>query len=240
MVFKNDSTKFFVECYFNKYADAITEEERKSLDVLTFDGAPEEFAHIDLSDLLLFPNVKKITIKNATLSKQNLEMISNSNVEAVYINKSVCEDSNDLGCLKSIKRLEIVRCVNQNYSFLANLPQIEQLAIANPIFNSPISMKYIAGMKNLRALNLQRCNIQDLDYLSNCQNLDRINFLWAQLPDNIVDVINSLKKLKRIYISKEHDMTGVRKDIEVKRNLIDLMLIPRDKPASPGKVEATK
>ena len=81
---KNYNLELFLSNYFGKNVKEISEEEFKSLEMLSLDGLDIEglYEKIDFNEVMgMFPNIKKLVINNYVL-KQSLEKSIN---DCIYI-----------------------------------------------------------------------------------------------------------------------------------------------------------
>ena len=96
-------------------------------------------------------------------------------------------------------------CYVENYEFLSNIKQLTTLIINNPYTEDDIDLSYISQTIFLKVLVLDRCIITNFGSIANLKNIDYLSLLWTSLPSDYVNIINSLKNLKRLYIPSRYN-----------------------------------
>ena len=144
----------------------------------------------DLTDLRLFPNLKKIIIRDSV--DVNLEQLNNSNIEIVELyNSSV--DASNIDC--DIEILVMHNTDIENAGALANLNKLQDLEIN---FSNVKDISFLGDMKKLKTLSLINNNIDDYSVLSDLK-LDELILSCTQVND--WDFIRELKTVKSLNIA---------------------------------------
>lgn len=155
--------------YFNK-------EDLKDIDDIILNGKKMngDINKVDFNELKLFPNLKKIEIKNLNINKSDIENINNlkyidlrnctiesienlKDIENMTINNSTIMDFNNITKLSKLKTLELINIDIDDFKFLKELKNIEILKIKNIKdfsldkidFNLPIKYLSIEGIEEL-------------------------------------------------------------------------------------------
>lgn len=172
-----------------------------------------ELSHVsDLTDLRLFPNLKKLIIRNS----QNvaLEQLNNTNIEIVETYHSAV-DASDMDC--DIEILVMHNTDLSNEESLANLTKLEDLEIN---FSNVKDISFLSGLKKLKKLSLINndiseysllCDLKleelvfsctqvdDWSFISNLKSLNTLNLAFTNFDD--ITLLTSLKKLQNLDLS---------------------------------------
>lgn len=144
----------------------------------------------DLTDLRLFPNLKKVIIRDSV--DVNLEQLNDTNIKIVEVYNSTVDASN-IDC--DIEILVMHNTDIENTESLANLTKLQDLEIN---FSNVQDISFLSNMKKLRTLSLISNDIIDYSVLSDLK-LDELILSCTQVND--WSFISELKTVKSLNIA---------------------------------------
>lgn len=141
---------------------------------------------IYFEELDLFPNLKKIEIKNINIEENNIEKLKN--IEEIHFenceietlkplvnvkNLSICHSKvKDIEELKNIKQLELIDIELNDFEFLKQLKQLEQLSIKNVVDFSLEKINFFLPIKYLSVGGIEHI---DTDIIKKYTNLETLS-----------------------------------------------------------------
>lgn len=144
----------------------------------------------DLTDLRLFPNLKKIIIRDS--QNVDLEQLNSTNIKIVETYNSAV-DAFDIDCDMEILVMHNTDLSNEES--LANLTKLEDLEIN---FSNVKDISFLSGLKKLKKLSLINNDISDYSVLCDLK-LDELVFSCTQVKD--WSFINDLKSLNTLNLA---------------------------------------
>ncbi len=205
MISKFDIEKY-LEIVFRKNIINITKNEMLNLNCITleFKKTQEDEKTLELSDIIkLFPNLKKIILKNAIINQKILKDLSTIKIEYLeFVNCSI-QDEISFKELSFLKELSTTSCSMLNFRFIQTLnSQIQTIIIRKPIDEKTIDISIISNYVNLKNLILENCIIDSIEKLTEFQKLEKLSLLWSEIKQHEnINVFNNLPLLKELYIS---------------------------------------
>lgn len=229
---KNYNLELFLSNYFGKNIKEISEEEFKSLEMLSLDGLDIEglYEKIDFNEVMgMFPNVKKLVINNYVFTKEDIEFINKDSIVEYSFYKCDFKSIKDIKLFNHAEVLMFERCAFRSYSFLNDdYSKLEVLCLSNPADEEEIDLLNVNTL-NIKELYFERCIIKNFKAISKFVDLEFINILGTEINyDELVCFVN-LEKLSTLFVGEEYVDDEVvnllrEKNIEVKYNVNDLLL----------------
>lgn len=234
---KNYNLELFLSNYFGKNVKEISEEEFKSLEMLSLDGLDIEglYEKIDFSEVMgMFPNVKKLVINNYVFTKEDIEFINKDSIVEYSFYKCDFKSIKDIKLFNHAEVLMFERCAFRSYSFLNDdYPKLEVLCLSNPADEEEIDLLNVNTL-NIKELYLERCIIKNFKAISKFIDLEFINILGTEINYDELAVFVNLEKLSTLFVGEEYVDEEVvnllkEKNIEVKYNVNDLLTESEEK-----------
>ena len=160
----------------DKLDNSFTKEELAKITEVVIDYNNESDLNF-LEELLKFPNLTTITIRNGHIFNDDFE-------------------NADLIASLKLNSLSLVNCRINNYSFLKLFKNLEKLTI----INGEIPIAIINSLTNLKYLQLSYSNITNCDDI-NIKSLEELYIDNTNIHD--FNFLNSLLKLKRLSIDEK-------------------------------------
>lgn len=229
---KNYNLELFLSNYFGKNVKEISEEEFKSLEMLSLDGLDIEglYEKIDFSEVMgMFPNVKKLVINNYVFTKEDIEFINKDSIVEYSFYKCDFKSVKDIKLFNHAEVLMFERCAFRSYSFLNDdYSKLEVLCLSNPADEEEIDLLNVNTL-NIKELYLERCIIKNFKAISKFIDLEFINILGTEINYDELAVFVNLEKLSTLFVGEEYVDEEVvnllkEKNIEVKYNVNDLLI----------------
>lgn len=229
---KNYNLELFLSNYFGKNIKEISEEEFKSLEMLSLDGLDIEglYEKIDFSEVMgMFPNVKKLVINNYVFTKEDIEFINKDSIVEYSFYKCDFKSVKDIKLFNHAEVLMFERCAFRSYSFLNDdYSKLEVLCLSNPADEEEIDLLNVNTL-NIKELYLERCIIKNFKAISKFIDLEFINILGTEINYDELAVFINLEKLSTLFVGEEYVDEEVvnllkEKNIEVKYNVKDLLI----------------
>ena len=229
---KNYNLELFLSNYFGKNIKEISEEEFKSLEMLSLDGLDIEglYEKIDFSEVMgMFPNVKKLVINNYVFTKEDIEFINKDSIVEYSFYKCDFKSVKDIKLFNHAEVLMFERCAFRSYSFLNDdYSKLEVLCLSNPADEEEIDLLNVNTL-NIKELYLERCIIKNFKAISKFIDLEFINILGTEINYDELVVFVNLEKLSTLFVGEEYVDEEVvnllkEKNIEVKYNVNDLLI----------------
>ena len=162
----------------------IKPEHLLKLEMIVIDG--EDNANDSLQDIVMFTNLKSLTIKNININKQNFKQILTLNklekLEFISCNISCKEKL----CNPSIKQISFISC--NNFSINNLIQNINTLKI---IDGKNIDLKGIEKANNLQNLYLQNLKLQDISFITNLPKLKYINLNGSTIKEEQYNLLKN-------------------------------------------------
>ena len=187
------SSKAFSE-YVSKIS-GVTEEEMKFKWMKNQTSLTIEDSSVDsLEDLVFFPNLERLTLKNLTLD--NLQGISNCTKLNYYNSASNIKDNSEISNLSNLKTYTDYSHINEN-----NLKCLENLNLTSLIlyYYDDNKLNVISNIDSLKTLHLENTQINKIDKILNLSNLESLRIKNAKVES--LEGIENLKKLKTIQLN---------------------------------------
>jgi hypothetical protein len=229
---KNYNLELFLSNYFGKNIKEISEEEFKSLDMLSLDGLDIDgmYEKIDFEEVMsLFPNIKKLVINNYVFKKEDIEIINKESILEYSFYKCDFKSINDMKLFNHAEVLMFERCAFRSYSFLNDdYSNLEVLCLSNPADEEEIDLLNVNTLK-IKELYLERCIINNFKAISKFVDLEFINILGTDINSDELLCFVNLDKLSTLFVGEEYVDDEVisslkEKGIDVKYNVDELLL----------------
>ena len=168
----------------------------------------------DLTDLRLFPNLKKVKITNSTITDysplcelQNLEIVEFDNMEvdcstlsnlktkSLSFNKVSISNASNLSSVEKIEDMSVSYSHFGNIDFIENWNSIKSITLQN----ADIIDFSILSNKEIEQLSITFCQVEDWSFLSSLSKLEYLNLSYTNFSD--ISLITNLKKLLTLDLS---------------------------------------
>lgn len=228
---KNYNLELFLSNYFGKNIKEISEEEFKSLEMLSLDGLDIDgmYEKIDFNEVLgLFPNVKKLVINNYVFTKEDIEFINKESILEYSFYKCDFKSINDMKLFNHAEVLMFERCAFRSYTFLNDeYLNLEVLCLSNPADEEEVDLLNVNTLK-IKELYLERCNIKNFKAISKFMELEFINILGTEINYDELACFANLENLSTLFVGEEYVDDEVvnllkEKNIEVKYNVNEFL-----------------
>ena len=157
---KNKFVRDYIEYYFSTTdVDKITEENLKEIKDITI-SCDKEIAKDTLEDILLFPNLEKLMIRNISITEENIE-----HIKQLKNLKEICFSFCKMKCKKielNVSKVKFYYCENLDLKNIENPEDIKELTI---IGGKKVNIKEIKNFKNIEKLILQNLQLKDLTFI---------------------------------------------------------------------------
>ena len=228
---KNYNLELFLSNYFGKNIKEISEEEFKSLEMLSLDGLDIDgmYEKIDFNEVLgLFPNVKKLVINNYVFTKEDIEFINKESILEYSFYKCDFKSINDMKLFNHAEVLMFERCAFRSYTFLNDeYLNLEVLCLSNPADEEEVDLLNVNTLK-IKELYLERCNIKNFKAISKFMELEFVNILGTEINYDELACFANLENLSTLFVGEEYVDDEVvnllkEKNIEVKYNVNEFL-----------------
>ncbi len=212
---ENENLANYIMFKLDKVDNSFTEEELNEITEVVIDYNNEtDSSFIFLEELLKLKNLKTITLRNGYIFNANftifLRFVNLS--EIVFEN---CEFENaDLIASLRLKSLSLINCNINDYSFVYEFENLEELSIINGV----IEIEKINKLKHLKYLQLSYSNIIDNNIL-NTNNVEEIYIDNTNISN--FNFLNNLINLKKASI----DVNQYNNNQELFNNLMKKNII---------------
>lgn len=229
---KNYNLELFLSNYFGKNIKEISEEEFKSLEMLSLDGLDIEglYEKIDFNEVMgMFPNVKKLVINNYVFTKEDIEFINKESILEYSFYKCDFKSIKDIKLFNHAEVLMFERCAFRSYSFLNDeYSKLEVLCLSNPADEEEIDLLDVNTL-SIKELYFERCIIKNFKAISKFVDLEFINILGTEINYDELAAFVNLEKLSTLFVGEEYVDEEVvnllkEKNIEVKYNINDMLI----------------
>lgn len=226
---KSESIRVYLSAVLNKKAEDLSEEDINQIDRIFISGLDESGHTIpfDFEDLDNFPSLNSLTISNISLTRENIQQISNKkNIKQIDIEKCSFNDENTLVALNHLECLELHYCTTNDYKFLKNYFRLRRFRVIDPKDETILDLSLIAGNYNMKELVLQRCALSNEGAVALMPNIEILSLLWSSFGDGSVAALSKLNKLKLLYTSSPviSALMENRPEVEIRNNLNDLVI----------------
>lgn len=220
---KNNNLINYIQTILNKKIDNVELNDLDTIKKVYFEGElkQEDSYKIDISDLSQFKNIEQISIKNALITLENLELIVNSGTKKVSLIGCALDNDFSLSVLKNINSLELNSCFIEDYKFIEELTSLESLVIFRCQNKKEINASLIPT--SIKYLTLQECFIDNFNSISKLNNLEILNILRSKINGDIVPTLNQLPKLNTLYITNLYNLKGLNDNIQVYNDFMNLL-----------------
>lgn len=162
----------------------------------------------DLTDLRLFPNLKKIKISNSNISDfsplcelSNLEIVEFDNMEidcttlANLKAKSLCFNKVTISNTEMLSDIDNVQDMSVTYSHFGNIDFIQNWNKLKSITlqNADINDFSVLTNKDIEQLTITFCQVDDWSFISSMHKLEYLDVSYTNFSD--ISLITNLKKM---------------------------------------------
>jgi eukaryotic-like serine/threonine-protein kinase len=181
-----------------------------SLKRLTVEG--KSLSDRGLACLARLKNLESLTVQNIKLSGEGVRPLaqlphlsrlclaadSASEIKNSAL-KTISESLPDLTALK----LESTQLTDEGLACLSNFRKLSRLSLSFSPRITDKGLKYVAGLKNLKWLNLNGTEVTDqgLKTLSSLQGLEQIFFWHTRVTDAGMEQLNKIRSLKVLHLT---------------------------------------
>ena len=207
----------------NKKIEDITFEDLQKIEILPLSSDEDHNYQLTFEVLQLFPNLKRLTISDAYISKNGFKIIASfPNIESIAFYRCMF-DKEGVIFSQNIKNIEIIDSFIEKYDFLKDIKNLESLVIFKAYLNDPINLEYVSNISSLRELNLDKSRYDNFSSLIKLKELKSLSLLDTTIPDNYVDIINQLKNLEELWIPEEYNSSQINSSIYVRNDKYDFL-----------------
>ena len=218
----NNELKRFIETVLNKNITDVSDSDLEKIENISItikDGRNSD----DFKYLSLFPNLRNINISRTNLTPNDI-LVLNQYIKGVDVRFYRCFfERQALDLIKLGNSFEMEKCYNDDYSFLSKSTSLKKLRIINPQDESTIDLSNIENNRWLEELVLESCILENFDDMTLLENIEELSLLNTGLPNNYVDVINRLPKLRKLFFDSSYNTRRIRNGIEVKNDLNEFL-----------------
>lgn len=178
--------------------------------------------------IVTFNQISKVEIVNTingleelNLSANKIEKIQSleklSGLKTLFLMENKIDKISKIGGLDALKNLEVLRLDSNLISTLKGIPELGNLKDFSVSENNSLTnIKLIELLKNLKKLNLSKCNIIDISKIRNLKELEEL-YLYS---NKIVDIspLNELENLEKLYLFDNEitNMINLSKNVKLK------------------------
>ena len=207
---KNKMIADYVMFKLDKLENDFTSEELDKIEelVINYDSKVDDNS-IDIDELKLFKNLKSLTIRHGYILNSYYSVFTKlENLEELVLEDCEFENADLISSLK-LKKLSLINCRINNYTFVNVIEPLERLSITNAIIDMSMinklkNLKYLeisyskaditkkVNIDSLEELYIDNTNIKNLDFANNLNNLKVLSIDADQYTKNQ----NVIKKLR--------------------------------------------
>lgn len=226
----NENLIHFLEIILNKNKKDIDVSDLKSLKTIIFSKLNKDNNQVyNSEELLLFENVEQITIKESTITNEDIEVLKKlPKLKKIIFSKCFFKDSSILTGLININDISFIECYNKDYNFINSLNKLEKLQIVNPYLDEKINVNSLFLSFGLKDITLQSCNLINIQSLSSMNNLEKLSLLFSKFEGDL-NFIKNLNSLRELYISEDYIKAGKYGDLNVYNSYAHLLMIDESK-----------
>lgn len=178
----------------DKDTNSFTEDELSSIDELFLDC--HKIKDFKLRDLLLFPNIKKLTLRNYHIKTRDFPVLLElKKLKELVFDNCIIENPNIISGL-NITKLSLINCNIHDYSFVYVIDQLKELTI----INGNIDISKLNKLEKLRYLQISDSNIIDSNIKLNGLNIEKLYIDNTNIID--LSFLNRFYSLKILSIDE--------------------------------------
>lgn len=198
---KNENLADYVMFRLDKIDNEFTSDELKQITEVVIDYCI--YKNFSLSELLIFENLRMITIRNGYICNSDYTILFKlNNLNKIVFENCEFENTNLVASLP-LKSLSLINCKIDNYSFVSIIKNLEELSIVNGI----VELSKINMLKNLKYLQISYSNIVDNVEL----NINGLNELHIDNTNiNNFSFLHHLTNLKKISIDENQYINNLK------------------------------
>lgn len=221
---KNEYITDYLQILFNRNIDDISKDEYLNVKNMVFSKMASDNAFYDINELLIFPNIERLLIKNSRITKQDIIILSSlHNLQEITFERCYLDEDCNLSLIIGLIKLEFSRCCLSNYVNFLSLNNLNDLTIFFPFDENAIDLSYLSESQNIYQLTLEGCIIKNIANLTKLQKLEVLNLLSTKIEDNI-ELLNEIPKLRELYISSKYLKAGKYNGIDVYNSVLNLII----------------
>ena len=212
---ENKNLRSTLEIILNKSYNDITIDDLINLKNISFSKpkSPSE-EKFRVEEILKMPNVTSLAINDSNIINSDLSIISKLFfLRDISFDNCHFDENLNFKELKKITYMTINYCDIQNYSFLKDLTNLENLVIVYPQNELDIDLNVLENLSNLK----------NFDSLKKLKKLENLYFITTSVPN--IEFLKELANLKKVYIPDKY-LNGIKKvgNIEILSSSIDLLI----------------
>lgn len=210
---KNENLANYVMFKLDKTENSFTNEELAQITELNINFSEEENQNISFSELLIFPNLEDLVIRNWYIESYDFDYFKKlEKLDSITFERCEFDDYSLIATL-NLKSLSLINCKIDNYDFVGNLSNLEELTICNDkvnvdMLNKLIKLNYLQlsyctingtindlKLNNIKELYIDNTNVDNLDFVNNYSKLNRLSIDKKQYTSN-TELVNKLVSKK--------------------------------------------
>ena len=207
---ENKNLRSTLEIILNKSYNDITIDDLINLKNISFSKpkSPSE-EKFRVEEILKMPNVTSLAINDSNIINSDLSIISKLFfLRDISFDNCHFDENLNFKELKKITYMTINYCDIQNYSFLKDLTNLENLVIVYPQNELDIDLNVLENLSNLKTIIFEGCCLKNFDSLKKLKKLENLYFITTSVPN--IEFLKELANLKKVYIPDKY-LNGIKK-----------------------------
>lgn len=213
-IIKNNELNNYIKFKLEK--EEFTKEDLKNIDEIIIDSQNiiGEYNEVYFDEIKLFPNLKKISIRNMGISAKNMDLLKNIK----YIEFENCELWN-LSKLKEVEQLIIINSEMDSIEEIGGLNNLKDLQLINMKLDNYDILKQIVSLEKLTIKNIDGFSLSKIDYPLHIKYLSIENLL-----DLKIDIISKYKNLEVLSVDRKESKQWKKELNYLKEKGINILL----------------
>lgn len=197
---KNDKIRRFIEVFFNKKIDDISDEDLKKIKAFNFSCSSEEH-ETDFDLLSSLENVEELYVEGYELTQDDLDKLFSSGCRSITFKRCLFDKSLNLN--NKLSALHLLGCFVDDYdSVILSNSDMETLEINKPFDEGEINCSLLPS--GLKHLTLNYCILTNVDSLSKLTECSYLSVLGTGFDAFSLDFLSNMISLKKLYIDKKY------------------------------------
>lgn len=203
---KNETLNQNLEVILNKNRGNIVPEDLSKVEGICFSKAnPEGDQIYSSSELLLLPNLSRISVTSSLVTKEDIEVLSQlPNLKSISFTRCIIEEDVDYSTLAALEDLSISRSFVNNFQTLSTAKTLKSLELFFPYNENDddLNISDISSEETLEMLTLEGCDISNPTSFSKFTNVKTLNLLSTSVQH--FDFVNHMNSLETIYVAPRY------------------------------------
>ena len=213
-IIKNNELNEYIKFKLEKEEYKVEDLSKIDEIVLDSQNIAGDYNKVYFDEIKMFPNIKKITIRNMGISSKNMELLKKIK-EVEFENCELC----DLYKLEEAEQLIIINSEVESIEEIEQLKNLKDLQLINIKFEQYDVLKKLANLEKLTIKNIEGFLMSNIDFELPIKYLS-----IEKIPELNIAIISKYKSLETLSVDRKEAKQWEKELNDLKKNGMRILL----------------